>query len=361
MDGGRTTTIRPMPVSLTSSPNSLAGAPSLEGHGAGLHETPSPPGASEERREPLCDLHVDTAHRQSVRAAFDRAAETYDGAAVVQREVCERLDAMVGPACSLSLRDQGVGSGSGGSGSVLPASEAGPVCKPARGAQGRDAGSGTHRTPALILDAGCGTGFGLPLLARRFPAARLLAADFAPAMLRRLPPGLGVALGADLECLPLPSGCVDVVWSSLALQWCKPARALAELHRVLAPGGPAWLATLGPATLHELRAAFAGIDEAEHVIPFHDLASWSAFARAAGFRIVAAEQALTWATAPTLRRLLRDIKAIGAHAVGSGRRRAPLGKAAWRSLEARYEVHRRPDGLLPATYDLVLLHLEKSR
>ena len=53
--------------------------------------------------------------------------------------------------------------------------------------------------------------------------------------------------------------------------------------------------------------------------------------------------------------------AIGAHAVGSGRRHAPLGKAAWRSLEARYEAHRRPDGLLPATYDLVLLHLEKPR
>ena len=246
---------------------------------------------------------------------------------------------------------------------MLPAAEAGRQCNAAPGAR---SGAGvrdrcpTSLTSPLILDAGCGTGFGLPLLSRRFPAARLLAVDFAPAMLRRLPPGLGPGLCADLECLPLVDASVDAVWSSLALQWCRPARALGELHRVLVPGGPAWLATLGPATLEELRAAFAGVDSADHVIPFHDLAAWSAYARDTGFRVVAAEQARIWATAPTLRELLRDIKAIGAHAVGSGRRRAPLGKAAWRSLETRYEAHRRPDGLLPATYDLILLHLEKQ-
>lgn len=258
---------------------------------------------------------TDRVHRRSVRAAFEGAAATYDDAAVVQREVCERLARLIGP---------------------LP------------------------HPPALILDAGCGTGFGLPLLARRFPGARLLAVDFAPAMLRRLPTGLGLPLGADLECLPLANASVDAVWSSLALQWCDPGRALGEMHRVLRTEGQAWLATLGPATLEELREAFAGVDSAEHVIAFHDLSAWRTRARDAGFRVVAAEQARTWATAPNLRALLRDIKAIGAHAVGGGRRRAPLGKAAWRALEARYAVHRRPDGLLPATYDLILLHLEKQ-
>jgi malonyl-CoA O-methyltransferase len=286
---------------------------------------------------------TDPAHRQAVRAAFERAAETYDDAARVQREVCQRLDALIDRQAEASA-------------SACPDF---PLSHWERAGVREAAPQLPRGAPDLVLDAGCGTGFGLPLLARRFPAARLIAADFAPAMLQRLPPGLGLALGADLECLPLPSGSMDAVWSSLALQWCQPARALAELHRVLAPGGPAWLATLGPATLGELRAAFDGIDEAEHVIPFHDLQAWSACAGAAGFRVVAAEQAATWATAPTLHRLLRDIKAIGAHSVGSGRRRAPLGKAAWRTLEARYEAHRRPDGLLPATYDLILLHLEK--
>lgn len=260
---------------------------------------------------------TDPARQRDIRAAFQRAAASYDGAAVVQREVCGRLDALLAR--------------------HLPSGAA----------------------PRRVLDAGCGTGFGLPLLARRFPAARLLAVDFAPAMLERLPPGLGLAVGADLECLPLPPASLDGVWSSLALQWCQPGRALREFFRVLAPGGQAWLATLGPATLRELRTAFAEVDQAEHVIAFKSLEAWAASAEEAGFRVVAREQAATWATAPSLRQLLQDIKAIGAHSVGGGRRRAPLGKDAWRRLGARYEAFRRPDGLLPATYDLILLHLEK--
>lgn len=313
----------------------------------------------------------DAGHRRAVRAAFERAAESYDEAARVQREVCERLDAFIhppagasapsGPDLPLSPRER-AGGRECGPNDTLPAAETGRQCDAAPGTRS-GAGPRDHesmsQTSPLILDAGCGTGFGLPLLARRFPSARVLAVDFAPAMLRRLPPGPGLPLGADLECLPLRANSVDAVWSSLALQWCQPARALSELWRVLVPGGQAWLATLGPATLSELRAAFAGIDAAEHVIAFHDAAAWMAQARGARFGVTAVEQASTWATAPTLRELLRDIKAIGAHAVGGGRRRAPLGKSAWRTLEARYEAHRRPDGLLPATYDLILLHLEK--
>ncbi|MBL8446880.1 MAG: methyltransferase domain-containing protein [Zoogloeaceae bacterium] len=253
--------------------------------------------------------------RRQVRAAFDKAAGSYDAAATVQREVCRHLDAL---------------------------------------ARRRPCA-----TPHRILDAGCGTGFGLPFLRGRFPASEVLALDFAPAMLQRLPPGLALALGGDMEHLPLANASVDAVWSSLALQWCHPGRALAEATRVLRPGGQAWLATLGPATLWELREAFAGLDDAEHVLGFHDLTAWTADATQVGLAIIATEQFATPATAPNLRELLRDIKAIGAHNVGSGRRRAPLGKAAWQILEARYETHRRADGWLPATYDVILLHLEK--
>lgn len=262
---------------------------------------------------------TDPLHRRAIRAAFDQAANTYDGAAQVQREACLRLHhlAMESP------------------------------CQLPEG--------------AWLLDAGCGTGFGLPHLAARFPTAQVVALDFAPAMLRRLTGPVGLPVEGDIEHLPLAEGSLQGAWSSLALQWCHPQRALAEFQRVLVPGGQAWIATLGPGTLQELRAAFAAIDGAEHVIPFHNLTDWAEAALQVGFTLRASQQMETWATAPTLRDLLRDIKAIGAHSVGAGRRRTPLGKAAWRTLETRYEVHRRADGLLPATYDLILLHLEKPR
>ncbi|MFC5771261.1 methyltransferase domain-containing protein [Thauera sinica] len=263
-------------------------------------------------------------HKQAVRSAFDRAAASYDGAAAVQREICHRLAGFAATA-------------------------------PCGG------------TPRRVLDAGCGTGYGLGLLASLCPQAELFALDFAPAMLARLASGRpekttrGTAPGlvcGDLEALPLAGGTMDAVWSSLALQWCDPALALGEIARVLRPGGVAWLATLGPATLCELRAAFAAVDDAEHVIRFHPLERWREEAARAGLDEAAAAAPRVHALAPDLRRLLRDIKAIGAHSVGGGPRPA-LTRAHWRRLESRYEAHRRPDGMLPATYDLILLALRK--
>lgn len=260
--------------------------------------------------------------KRAVRHAFNRAADSYDGAAAIQREICHALAALL-----------------------------------------------QRHTPAnpvtSVLDAGCGTGYGLGLLAQHFPQATRVALDFAPAMLNRIPPAPLAAppllpVCADLESLPLATASMDAAWSSLTLQWCDPVLALSELARVLRPGAPAWLATLGPATLWELRDAFSGIDRAQHVIRFHDATHWQQAACTAGFNVLEASTQPMYAVASDLRRLLRDIKAIGAHSVGPERRRLPLGRGAWRALEACYEQHRRPDGLLPATYDVIFLALRKN-
>lgn len=259
--------------------------------------------------------------KHSVRSAFNRAATSYDHAAAVQREICHRLAAFA-----------------------------------LHGLQGAQ--------PRRVLDAGCGTGYGLNILHSAFPDASNVAVDFAPAMLeqamRTAPPDKPILpVCGDLEALPLASGSFDLVWSSLALQWCDPNRSLAEFARVLNVGGMACIATLGPRTLWELREAFAAIDQAEHVIHFHESDFWLAAARDHGLHPVAHTREDAFALAPDLRRLLRDIKSIGAQTVGEHRRRQPLGRAAWNTLEARYAAHRRPDGLLPATYDLILLKLKK--
>lgn len=259
-------------------------------------------------------------HKRAVRHAFNRAADSYDGAAAIQREICHALAALL---------------------------ERHPPTGPV----------------TSVLDAGCGTGYGLGLLAQRLPGVTRIALDFAPAMLNRIPAEAPappfLPLCADIEALPLAAGSMDAIWSSLTLQWCDPVLALSELARVLRPGAPAWLATLGPATLWELRDAFSGIDSARHVIHFHDAAHWRQAACTAGFSVLEATPQPMYAVAPDLRRLLRDIKAIGAHSVPQ-RRRQPLGRGAWRALEARYEQHRRADGLLPATYDVIFLALEKN-
>lgn len=292
--------------------------------------------------------------RQGIRNAFDRAAAHYDEAAHIQREICARLSAF---ALRVDL-------------------------KPAL------------RTDGLVLDAGCGTGFGFAELDRLSPRAARIALDLAPSMLKQAgrrhalvrattspaegkeameaAAGAGtagsrdadtasafLAVCGDLEHLPLASDSLALIWSSMAIQWCDPGRALTECARVLAPGGVALVATLGPRTLWELREAFALIDGARHTIDFHPAPDWMRAAQAAALTPLAHDCVELHACAPDLRGLLQDIKRIGAATVDGGRRRKPLGRAAWARLQTCYERHRRPDGRLPATYDVILLALRK--
>ena len=66
---------------------------------------------------------------------------------------------------------------------------------------------------------------------------------------------------ADICNLPFGAGGVDLVWSSLAVQWINELPvALAEVHRALSVGGLFMFSTFGPDTLRELRAAFRQVD-----------------------------------------------------------------------------------------------------
>lgn len=262
-------------------------------------------------------MHAET-HRRAVREAFDRAAASYDSEAGMQREVCRRLFKI---------------------------------------ARDRPPGAAMRR----VLDAGCGTGHALAGLAALAPNAELFATDFAPAMLRRANSDFPSAqfICGDLEQLPVATETFDALWSSLSMQWCDPRRVLAECARVLVPGGVAWIATLAPSTLHELRTAFRVIDNEEHVLQFIQPEAWLAFTEAAGFVVETSQREHIALRVPNLRALIRHLKGIGAHRVDA-RPRRPLGKAEWRRLEAAYEKFRLSDGMLPATYDVLMVVLRRT-
>jgi len=266
-----------------------------------------------------------------VRRAFDHAAASYDAHAVLQREVCdrllERLDFM-------SLQ------------------------------------------PGRVLDVGSGTGYGLAHLRTRYAEAELCALDIAPAMLTaaraRLPQStwtqrtlarltlapapLTHLICADMDRLPLPSGSMNLVWSSLALQWAHDLEAtLKGFHRVLAPGGLLIFATFGPDTLKELRTAFAAVDDAPHVNRFIDLHDIGDMLIHAGFASPVMEMEMLTLTYADLKTLMRDLKGIGAHNAASSRRRGLLGKSAWARLEQAYQAQQL-EGRLPATFEVIYGH-----
>lgn len=264
--------------------------------------------------------------KRQVRRSFERAAAGYDAAAVLQREVCERM---------LSRLDY------------------------------------IRHRPQTVLDVGAGTGYAGPRLQARYPRARLVQIDLALAMLqrgRRQQPwwkrlaGLGGGIArvcGDLEALPLAAERVDMVWSNLTLQWCTdPDRVFGEVRRVLRSQGLFMFTTFGPDTLKELRQAFAGADGYTHVNRFIDMHDIGDALVRAGFADPVMDMEIITATYSDVAGVLRDLKAIGAHNVTAGRRRGLTGKAAWRAALERYEGLRR-EGRLPATFEVVYGHAWK--
>ncbi|HZT67874.1 MAG TPA: class I SAM-dependent methyltransferase [Acidimicrobiales bacterium] len=93
--------------------------------------------------------------------------------------------------------------------------------------------------PGLVADLGCGSGRYLPELGS--PAVGL---DATASMLERARPKGHPLVGADLESLPLGDGVLAGAFARHSYLHVPKARmpaAMAELRRVLRPGGIAWL------------------------------------------------------------------------------------------------------------------------
>ncbi|HUC08873.1 MAG TPA: methyltransferase domain-containing protein [Stellaceae bacterium] len=107
------------------------------------------------------------------------------------------------------------------------------------------------RPGEAILEVGCGAGSLVRLLAKRLGGANpLTAADVNPFLLREaaaLAAADGVAqaihfTNGNAEALPFPEAAFDCVYSVTVLEECDAGRAIAEIHRVLRPGGRAGIA-----------------------------------------------------------------------------------------------------------------------
>lgn len=211
-------------------------------------------------------------------------------------------------------------------------------------------------TPAVVLDLGCGTGYFGPLLEQRLAPEHLISLDLAQGMLRYAresrPTRNGSWLCGDAEALPLAANSVDLIFSSLAIQWCENLPALfAEVARVLRPGGRFVFSTLGPNTLQELRKAWSGVDQYQHVNRFIGLETLRQQC-SLGLQLAALDEEERLLLYPEVRGLTNELKGIGAHNISAGRPTSLTGKARILAFKQAYEAFRRADGLLPATYQV---------
>ncbi len=256
--------------------------------------------------------------RPGIRTSFDRASASYEAAAVLQARVADELVGRLEP---------------------------------------------FNFTPEVILDLGAGTGRMTGELKRRYRRSLVVALDLAPGMLREARRHQSFfrrfeRVCADATRLPIADASVDVVVSSLMLQWCDPPDpAFTEIRRILKPDGFFAFSTFGPDTLRELRTAWAEADEGtphsyNHVNHFTDMHDVGDALARAGLSEPVLDVDRMQVTYTDSIALMRDLKAIGAHNVTAGRPRGLVGRARLKRMQLAYEAFRR-DGRLPATYEVV--------
>lgn len=260
-----------------------------------------------------------------MRRAFERAATTYDDAAVLQREVGDRM---------LERLDL------------------------------------VRLDPERVLDIGAGTGRATRKLRRRYRKGRVVALDLALAMLRqqrarlgwlRSPRSIPRLVCGDAEALPFAAASADLVFSNLVLQWCNDLdRTLAEFRRVLKPGGLAMFTTFGPDTLKELRASWAVADEQAvgrtHVNAFIDMHDIGDALLRAGFADPVMDVERIRLTYTDFAALAQELKLLGARNLTHGRPSGLTGKDRFARLRAAYEQFRDSQGRLPASFEVIYGH-----
>ena len=115
-----------------------------------------------------------------------------------------------------------------------------------------------------VLDLGCGTGYFSEQIVKR--GAEVVCADLSAGMLKAAEQRCGASVSlyqqADAEQLPFKDGCFDIVFSSLALQWCDDLSSpLKEMKRVVAVGGRVIFSTLLDGSLFELEKSWFHADQ----------------------------------------------------------------------------------------------------
>lgn len=261
-------------------------------------------------------LNTGPIDKASARRSFEQAATGYDGVAVLQREMADRMLERLGY---------------------------------------------IRLDPRLVLDLGAGTGYAIEGLQKRFRMAGVLALDFAFAMLAQAR-GRGSlqeplrCVCADAEALPFADASLDLVFSNATFQWCNDIqRTFGECLRVLRPGGLLMFTTFGPDTLWEMREAWAVADGHSHVSPFLDMHDVGDALLKVGFADPVIDVERMTVTYEKTRDLMRDLKVLGANNATSGRSRGLTGRRRLAAVEQAYEAYRR-EGRLPASYEVVHGH-----
>ena len=174
------------------------------------------------------------------------------------------------------------------------------------------------------------------------------------------PPWWRKLRGPAVAFTPPPDGAAQMLWANMRLHTsADPLALLAQWQRALAVDGFLMFSCLGPDTLRELRALYAGLGWPPPSHDFTDMHDWGDMLVAAGFAEPVMDMERITLTFDTPSRLVAELRELGAN-LHPGRFAALRGRG-WRAaLEQALDGGLRgADGRLALTFEIVYVHALK--
>ena len=253
----------------------------------------------------------------SIKKSYERAAKSYDQAAILHEEVLKRLLHRL-----QYIRHQ----------------------------------------PATVIDIGCGTGKALNGLQKTYPKSKIVCQDLAYSMLQQARQQYGFlrkkrVVNSDMEKMPFAKDSFDLLFSNLALQWVNDlSGTLHEFARIGRSGCLLMFATFGPDTLKELRESWLEVDQNSHVHEFVDMHDIGDAMMAAGFSQPVVDAETIRLEYRELRQLFDDLKNTGASNASKNRSRGLMTPAKSKRLQQSYRRLGYDNDKYIASYEVVYGH-----
>jgi len=245
---------------------------------------------------------------KSIKRSFNRAAKSYDKAAILQREVADRL--------LDSLKFMLI-------------------------------------EPKTILDCGARTGYMTKALQERYPTARVISLDIAEQLLQQA--SCNLKLCSSAEALPIQKQSIDLIISNCNFHWSNDLSAcFREARRVLKPEGLLLFTMLGRDTLHELRNSF-GEDAQTHVHSFLDMHEVGDQLLQCGLVDPVMDMETITLRYQSIKAVFKDLKDTGSSNLNTERSRNLTGKKRWESMLHLYEGFR-INNAYPASFEIIYGH-----
>ena len=216
---------------------------------------------------------------------------------------------------------------------------------------------------ANAIDIGCGTGAFTGRLLQF--AHRATGLDLAQGMIRfaqnhYAQNQLNWAV-SDAEALPLADDCIELIYSSMALQWLSRADNVAEeCFRIISAKGLGTLAVVVDGSLNELNYCWQRLHQPSPVNRFMNIKSWCNAFENVGFEVQVEQKRFTsWHE--NIFAVLHSIKDIGAGVVLGADQRGSLNKTKLKTLNSVYKEKFEQENKLPLSWQIAFINFHKPQ